>query len=110
MASYDDASNEVYMSVEEIEEELTVQRIMLSSMDDSCQNRDEAEAEVKAEIRELERQLRSLKQKKPTQNFTSHRIASANGTTLQDDPFAEDVFSYSSKCYIVLPSLCFAER
>lgn len=41
--------------------ELAFQRVILNSIDDTVQNREAAEEEVRAEIRSLEKQIRALK-------------------------------------------------
>jgi uncharacterized coiled-coil protein SlyX len=41
--------------------ELAFQKVLLNSIDDTVQNREAAEEEVRAEIRTLEKQIRDLK-------------------------------------------------
>lgn len=41
--------------------EIAFQKVLLSSIDDSVENRDEAEEEVRNEIKTLEKKLRALK-------------------------------------------------
>lgn len=48
-------------SIDDLLDEIAFQKVLLSSIDDSVQNREEAEAEVRAEITALERQLRKLR-------------------------------------------------
>lgn len=57
------ALSDIYMSAEELAEEIEYQNVLLLSLDDTAtENRELAEAEIKAEIRKLERQLKALKQ------------------------------------------------
>lgn len=60
------------MSMEEVEDELAFQKTMLATIDDTVQDREDAEAQVKAEIRRLDKLLRSMRdQHKPTQTVSS---------------------------------------
>jgi phage shock protein A len=56
-------SPEVYMSKDELVEELELQRVILSSIDQSVADRQEAEAIVKTEISRLEQRLHDIRQK-----------------------------------------------
>ncbi|KAF8854292.1 hypothetical protein BDZ45DRAFT_747658 [Acephala macrosclerotiorum] len=53
------ASNQ--QEIQGLVEEIAFQKVLLASIDDSVQNREAAEAEVKAEILSLEKQVRALK-------------------------------------------------
>jgi hypothetical protein len=78
------ASPEVYMSTEEIADEIEYQRVLLLSLDDSVAGRDQAEAAIMAEIQKLERQLKALRQGQ------HGSITSTSGNvshTYDDDPF-----------------------
>lgn len=75
------------MSEEEILDEILFQKAMLTTIDDSVQNREEAEASVKFEIRRLERLLRALREDK-------HKPASV--MSMGSVPNAKDLSSYSS--------------
>lgn len=47
--------------MDELMNELAFQKVLLSSIDNTVQNREAAESEVRAEIRSLEKQIRDLK-------------------------------------------------
>jgi hypothetical protein len=78
------ASPEVYMSAEELADEIQYQRVLFLSLEDNVPDREEAEAAIKAEIRKLEKQLKALRQGQ------QNSIASNSGNMshmYDDDPF-----------------------
>jgi hypothetical protein len=78
------ASPEVYMSAEELADEIQYQRVLFLSLEDTVPDREQAEAAIKAEIRKLEKQLKALRQGQ------HDSIASNSGNmshTYDDDPF-----------------------
>jgi hypothetical protein len=54
-------SPDVYMTIDELVDEIQYQKTLLLSIDDTVEDRHEAEAQVKAEIRRLDRQLQAMK-------------------------------------------------
>ncbi len=88
------------MSAEELAEEIEYQRVLLLSLDDNVVNREEAEMEIKAEIRGLERKLKALKQGQHNPiASTSFNVPS----THDDDPFASfDLNTATSKHHYFL--------
>jgi hypothetical protein len=78
------ASPEVYMSTEEIADEIEYQRVLLLSLDDSVAGWDQAEAAITAEIQKLERQLKALRQGQHGSITSTSRNMSH---TYDDDPF-----------------------
>jgi hypothetical protein len=78
-------SPEVYMSAEEIADEIQYQRVLLVSLDDSVAGRDQAEASIKAEIQKLEKQLKALRQ---GQHGSMASTLGHVPHTYDDDPFA----------------------
>jgi hypothetical protein len=48
-------------AIDALMEEIAFQKVLLDSIDDSVENREEAEDEVRAEIKTLEKQLRTLR-------------------------------------------------
>jgi hypothetical protein len=82
------ASPEVYMSAEELADEIQYQRVLLLSLEDTVPYREQAEAAIKAEIRNLEKQLKALRQGR------YDTMASNSGNmshTYEDDPFGPTV-------------------
>ncbi len=72
------------MSVEEIADEIEYQKVLLRSLDDSVQDRDQLVSAITAEIRKLEKQLKASRQGQ------DNSMASTSGDmshTYGDDPF-----------------------
>ena len=74
------SSPEVYMSAEELAEEIEYQKVLLLSLDVNVEYRKEAEAEIKGEIKSLEKRLKALR--------AGHHNPITS--TLGDMPFAVD--------------------
>ena len=62
--------------------EIAFQKVLLSSIDDSVENREEAEGEVRVEIKNLEKQVRALRRGPCTTTSASQ------STTIQSQPIA----------------------
>ncbi|KUJ08350.1 uncharacterized protein LY89DRAFT_711734 [Mollisia scopiformis] len=60
------SSQAAQAEIQELINEISFQKVLLSSIDDSVQNREAAEDEVKEEIRQLEAQLRALRRSTTT--------------------------------------------
>jgi hypothetical protein len=56
--------------------ELAFQKVLLNSIDDTVQNRDVAEEEVRAEIRALEKQIRDIRRSSTTASNSQHSASS----------------------------------
>lgn len=72
------------MSAEELAEEIEYQRVLLQSLNEGVEDREQAEAEITAEIKSLEKRLKAIR--------AGHHnpITSASGdlrSTFDDDPF-----------------------
>lgn len=84
--------------------EIAFQKVLLQSIDDSVENREEAEAEVRNEIRILEKQLQTLKRgtaSSASQSTTALSPQIANSKALPSKPRKDntmDVFSGGSGC------------
>jgi hypothetical protein len=79
-------SPEAYISTDELAEELEYQKVLLVSLS-IVDNREEAEATIRAEISRLENQIRTLTQ--GTERSTSMSVAYDNyAVPYCDDPFA----------------------
>jgi hypothetical protein len=95
--------------------ELAFQKVLLASIDDTVQNRQAAEEEVRAEIRSLEKQIRMLK--RCTTSTASHsqftsgstqpsQTQSSNLSTISDPALgksktiASAMDGYLSKCFL----------
>ena len=63
--------------LDELINEIAFQKVLLSSIDDSVQNRQEAEDEVKAEIKSLEKQVRELKRSTTSAALNSHNSSAS---------------------------------
>jgi len=92
--------------------ELAFQKVLLNSIDDTVQNREAAEEEVRAEIRALEKQIRELKrgtttaptsqpsrylhssQRQSSSSSKKPNPAAGNGT-----PSAPAMDGYLSECF-----------
>ena len=61
--------------IEELVGEIAFQKVLLSSIDDSVENRQEAEDEVRTEIKSLEKQLRTLRRAPATKTSASQSTA-----------------------------------
>ena len=81
-------STAVQYEIEELMSELMLQKVLLSSIDESVEDREAAEIEIRAEIKALERRLKDLR-RGPTssspvlQRVTSERIPSQADTADQ---------------------------
>jgi hypothetical protein len=97
------ASSEVFESAEELAEELEYQNVLLLSLDDSVQDRESAEAEIKAEIQSLKRKLHAISQGKNNAT-TIGRVM----RPVDDDPFASlqssQAHSKSTSTVALLPA------
>ncbi|KAH8588528.1 SNF2 family N-terminal domain-containing protein [Bisporella sp. PMI_857] len=71
-------------AVTDVVEEIEFQKVLLASIDNSVKNREEARAEVKAEIRRLEKQLKTLRLGKDT--AASHSWTSSALQPSQSSP------------------------
>ncbi|RFU32429.1 hypothetical protein B7463_g3913, partial [Scytalidium lignicola] len=78
------------LSVAELMNEIAFQKVLLSSIDDSVQNREDAEAEVKTEIAALERQLRELRR-----GILTGGLVSSQSAPLDSSDVATSVTSQS---------------
>jgi phage shock protein A len=58
--------------------ELAFQKVLLSSIDDTVQNREAAEEEVRAEIRSLEKQIRVLKRRTTTTTASNSQSSASS--------------------------------
>jgi chromosome segregation ATPase len=76
----------------ELMNEIAFQKVLLASIDDSVQDRPNAENEVKAEIKALEKQLRDLKRRGTRTTST----ASKTETSLSSQQSSEATSSASS--------------
>lgn len=65
------ASQANQREIEELMSEIAFQKVLLSSIDDSVENREEAENKVKAEIKALDMQLRALRRSAGTTTAAS---------------------------------------
>ena len=92
-------SSDVYMSIEELSEEITFQKIILRSIDDATLDREQAEANVKAEIRGLESRVRALKQNRSGKHAPApgHATSVVNKNGSMEDPFGDDPFQDSRR-------------
>jgi uncharacterized coiled-coil protein SlyX len=92
--------------------ELAFQKVLLNSIDDTVQNREAAEEDVRAEIRALEKQIRDLKRGSTTASNSQpggsasqpsqKRSSSSNNTapaTGNGTPSAPAMDSYLSECF-----------
>ena len=59
--------------IAELMNEIAFQKVLLASIDDSVQDRANAESEVRAEIKTLEKQLRELKRRGTTSTASTFR-------------------------------------
>jgi hypothetical protein len=78
------SSPEVYMSAEELAEEIEYQRVLLQSLNEGVEDREQAEAEITAEIKSLEKRLKAIR------SGHHNPITSTSGdlrSTFDDDPF-----------------------
>ncbi|KAI9743819.1 MAG: hypothetical protein M1818_002553 [Claussenomyces sp. TS43310] len=89
-----DDSSEVYTSAAELLEEIEFQKVLLRSLDNTIDDKESTETEIKAEIRGLERQLRTLKEKQQKQTirssshaFPNHRASPTALPFADEDPF-----------------------
>jgi hypothetical protein len=101
------SSPEVYMSAEELAEEIEYQRVLLQSLDDSVEDREQAEAEIAAEIKRLERRLKALRAGHHNPIISASEDMRA---AFDDDPFAslQEVSSKNiSRSYFRPPRLLF---
>ena len=73
------------MSAEELAEEIEYQRVLLQSLDDSVEDREQAEAEIAAEIKRLERRLKALRAGHHNPIISTSEDMRA---AFDDDPFA----------------------
>jgi hypothetical protein len=93
--------------------ELAFQKVLLSSIDDTVQNRQAAEEEVCAEIRNLEKQIRALKRcttttasysqssgsSQPSQTQYHSSSKTPGPSTGEDLSSAQAMDGYLSKCF-----------
>jgi len=89
------------IEIEELMSEITFQRTLLQSIDDSVENREEAEQEVREEIKALQKKLKALQRSttvtasssdsraasalRPSQESTLNRSASARVNPKMDE-------------------------
>ncbi len=79
------ASSQVSRQITELIDEIAFQRVLLSSIDDNVQDREDAEKDVRDEIRSLERQLRDLRRRTTTTALKS-RSSNPSSQNLQATP------------------------
>ncbi|KAH8816892.1 SNF2 family N-terminal domain-containing protein [Xylogone sp. PMI_703] len=79
------SSSQGSLSIAELMNEIAFQKVLLSSIDDSVEDREDAEAEVRAEIKALERQLRALRQGASTRDFTPSQSTPLNGSDVSSN-------------------------
>jgi phage shock protein A len=76
--------------IDELMEEIAFQKVLLSSIDDSVENREVAENEVRVEIKTLEKQLRTLRREHSTVKSASQSTTipsqSAASSSLPSNP------------------------
>jgi chromosome segregation ATPase len=87
--------------MQELIEEIAFQKVLLNSIDDSVQNREAAEDEVKEEIRELDSRLRALRRNTKASQSSSQQSSSSMPSTPNSADSLGDLVSPSQ---MTLPS------
>ncbi|KAL3417170.1 SNF2 family domain-containing protein [Phlyctema vagabunda] len=82
---------EATMSVEELEQEIAFQTVLLHSIDDSVENRAEAERNIMADLRKFRRQLQARKATAPA-TASPYKVSSM----MSRDPFATSFHTSSA--------------
>lgn len=115
MDALSEASSDIYMSAEELLEELNFQKAVLATIDDDVVNKDETIANIKDEIARLKRRLQDLRGgRAPSQLGTStssnHQPSSMQLSTASndDDPFADPISATGKSGFITI--ICFPQN